>query len=526
MNSGDAHSARFSLADLELFSAASHDRNPLHLSPDYARRTPYGQQVVFGILGLLAALGKTEAPLSSALSKVQITFEWPMFMDLDYSVSFAAQDAGANAFTVKLTDGSSTLMKASLEFAPTPQNAPQPSWPTTRNTCRVTPADPSENEITKGAVAHGEYSADPTAFENLLRRFAIDERAFGRLQLSALLWTSYLVGMEQPGLRALFSKLNLSFENPHRPPAAKFTYQAKVESLNALGLLTSELRLYASSSGSSTDKASGPTAAPPFATGTLRAFVLPKNYVGSVSQVAAHLSASAQPHALKGKVALVIGASRGLGAMLATALALQECTVIASYHRAESEANRLVASLAQAPGKVILAKGDAADLAWCKQLERQISTQFGRLDFLICNACPSLLPLRLESDMVTRVNEYIARAVAMVSVPTSVFSTLLGAQEGWSVTISSVAVENPLKEWPHYVAAKSAVEALVRVAALQYPKVNFLIVRPSRLRTDLTNGPGNLAFEKDHSILPEVAASKIVSRLAAPANQRVEVLVP
>ena len=48
----------FDQADIALFSAASHDRNPLHLSEEYARTTPYGQPVVFGILGVLAALGQ------------------------------------------------------------------------------------------------------------------------------------------------------------------------------------------------------------------------------------------------------------------------------------------------------------------------------------------------------------------------------------------------------------------------------------------------------------------------------------
>ena len=48
---------RFERADLDLFSAASHDRNPLHLCDQYARRTAYGEPVVFGIFGALAALG-------------------------------------------------------------------------------------------------------------------------------------------------------------------------------------------------------------------------------------------------------------------------------------------------------------------------------------------------------------------------------------------------------------------------------------------------------------------------------------
>ena len=46
----------FDRADLDLFGAASGDFNPLHLSDGYARRTPYGERVVPGVLGAMAAL--------------------------------------------------------------------------------------------------------------------------------------------------------------------------------------------------------------------------------------------------------------------------------------------------------------------------------------------------------------------------------------------------------------------------------------------------------------------------------------
>lgn len=75
------------------------------------------------------------------------------------------------------------------------------------------------------------------------------------------------------------------------------------------------------------------------------------------------------------------------------------------------------------------------------------------------------------------------------------------------------------KEWPHYVAVKSAIEGLVRVAARQYPEANFLLVRPPRLQTDLTNSP----FTRGTAMPPEVAATKIVQRLQAPAPDRLEV---
>ena len=44
--------------DLEDFTEFSHDRNPLHIDPDYARKTPFGDCVVYGILGILKILNQ------------------------------------------------------------------------------------------------------------------------------------------------------------------------------------------------------------------------------------------------------------------------------------------------------------------------------------------------------------------------------------------------------------------------------------------------------------------------------------
>jgi NAD(P)-dependent dehydrogenase (short-subunit alcohol dehydrogenase family) len=506
VNDGRSFIVRFSLDDLMLFSAASHDRNPCHISPEYARKTPYGQLLVYGILGALAGLARVEPPPHCTLSKVSLDFRHPMFLDIDYSAILVKQSP--QSFSMKVCDGSKILMKAEFAFG---ESGPvEMAWGKPPRSILQVPSDRDEKEFKEGAITKGEYLPDQTALAALLDRFAIDEPAFGRLQISALLWSSYLVGMVQPGLHALFHKLTLAFENLDRGLSRSLSFEAKVISLNSLGSLRSELRLFAG------DQL--------VARGESRAFFMPKNRVGLRSAVEALLPQSNQ---LGGKVALVIGASRGLGAMLTTALALQGCTVLANFDRSEPEAQQLQESLADASGGVVLAKGDAGDVAWCEQLAVRVSREFGRLDFLICNACPSLLPLRLEPRMVGRINSYVGNALALVSVPMSVFCGLLAEGSGSCVVISSVAVETTPKEWPHYVAVKCAAEGLVRVAALQYPNLNFLLVRPPKLRTDLTNGPSSALFGQGEGMHSEVAAAKIVQRLQGVAREQVvEVFIP
>lgn len=488
---------RFSSDDLTLFSAASHDKNPLHLSAEFARRTCYGQELVFGILGAFACLSNSRPPLGCNLLKITLDFQRPIYLDVDYELT--AVEETDTTRSVSFCDGSKVLLTADLTFAKCePSLAP---WCKTEPVLRQAPMD-SDEQLRAGSVARGEYAPCEAATRQLLARFAIDERSFGRLQLSALLWSSYLVGMEQPGLRAVFHKLTLCFEQLEQSNTANFFYEAQVISLTKFNMLRSKLRL------SSKDQA--------VASGESIAFVTPRSPRGSVATVASLLPLEPR---LEHKVALVVGASRGLGAMLTTALALQGCTVLANFKSSDSDACHLQESLAGAPGTVALVRGDAADLSWCEKLRARISAEFGQLDLLICNACPSLRPLHLEAKMVERINSYISQGLALVSVPLSVFLGLVDEACGWSVIVSSVSVDTTPREWPHYVSVKYAIEGLSRVAALQYPKANFLLVRPPRLKTDLTNDP----LPHGDAMPTEVAASQIIQRLQHPAKERIEV---
>jgi NAD(P)-dependent dehydrogenase (short-subunit alcohol dehydrogenase family) len=98
---------------------------------------------------------------------------------------------------------------------------------------------------------------------------------------------------------------------------------------------------------------------------------------------------------------------------------------------------------------------------------------------------------------------------------------LVDERRGWCVVISSSAVSSPPADWPHYVAAKHALEGLTQTVAREYPNVSFLVVRPPRLLTDLTNSP--LGRNTAMRVAP-VAASVIRRILGEAAPGRVELL--
>jgi len=489
----------FKQEDIELFSAASHDRNPIHLSEEYARRTFYGQPVVFGVLGILACLGKIDRQSPSSLSRIDAEFKHPIFVGIEYEIKIIQRNHAT--LRASLSDGSRTLLKLDVTFGD--ERPREASWGDLGSSARLIPADPSEKELANGAVVTGEYQPDPVAFTDLMRRLDVDELQLGRVQLATLLWSSYVIGMEYPGRRALFCTLSLKFARPLGCQQAPFSYLARTTSLNVLNTLGSDLQFFAA----------GELAAE----GQSSSVLMPARATRSANAVRPFLVPT---DCFKGKVALVIGASRGLGAMLTSALAMQACTVWGNFNRSASEAELLRGSLADASGEVILAQGNAASLEWCAALECRIRREYGRLDILICNACPPLLPLQLESAMVARVNSYLADAMALASIPMSVFMGLVEESAGWNVVISSSFVESTPKAWPHYVAVKCAIEGLARVAARQYPKAHCLLVRPPQLDTDLTNSP-----VIQNAVMPaEFAAAAIVQRLQRAPERELEVL--
>ena len=119
-----------------------------------------------------------------------------------------------------------------------------------------------------------------------------------------------------------------------------------------------------------------------------------------------------------------------------------------------------------------------------------------------------------------RLNAYVSRAFELMSVPLAVFG---GGVENRSVLISSVYVETLPKEFPHYVAAKAAAEALFRAFARQHRAPGYLIVRPPKLLTDMTNTP----YGAEDAIAPEGLACQVVDRLCRAALPgEVEILGP
>ncbi|HYN08997.1 MAG TPA: SDR family NAD(P)-dependent oxidoreductase [Vicinamibacterales bacterium] len=483
-------SIRFTNEDVALFSEASHDRNPLHLSGAYARKSPFGQPVIFGALAALGGIGRLDPRPDSGPARIDIEFQNPVFPDVEYDLS--VQD-DPDTSRVRLSDGRRPLVTASITYRPAVHGSM-----TSRVRAALLPAAQlrEASDFSKGRAVTGTWAFDRDAYDRLRDRWQLQEKGGDERHQAALLLASYVVGMEMPGRQALFSRLTLDFDPGAVSTGGEFEYRLEVvlyQPVVKLLIMRVEFRLGAQR----------------FASGEIRAFVREP-----IEMSDADAEALPAGDALQGKVACVVGGSRGLGAAISAALARQGCRVHVNFAKSLEEAERLRDRLRGASGEIILAQGDAADADSWQRIREDVVRDRGRLDMLVCNACPPLLPLWVEPQAVPRIQEHVSQSVAVTLTPLAALVELLAESSGWLVLISSVAVRNPVAEWPHYVAAKGALEALVSTVAIEYPQIKCLIARPSRLVTELTNTP----LGRKGAIDPGVAAATLVQWVLTPRD--------
>ncbi len=161
---------------------------------------------------------------------------------------------------------------------------------------------------------------------------------------------------------------------------------------------------------------------------------------------------------LAGKVAIVTGASKGIGASIATHLAAEGAAVVVNYASSKEAAERLVAEIAGKGGKAVAIQADIAKPADVAQLFSDAKKAFGRLDILINNAgVYEFQPL--ESVTPEHFHKMFDLNVLGLILASREAVKYFDSAGGCIVNVSSVAATSV------YSATKAAVDAVTRSLA-------------------------------------------------------------
>lgn len=188
---------------------------------------------------------------------------------------------------------------------------------------------------------------------------------------------------------------------------------------------------------------------------------------------------------LNGKVAIVTGASRGIGRQIALQLAHAGAKVVVNYSSNKDKANEVVGIIEQFGGQATAIHGDLSQVSEVEALFAQTIAQYGRVDILVNNAgimeCTSIAEVTEEQfDRLFAINvkgTYFACQQAMVHM-----------EKGGTILNFSTSVSGAmLPTYSVYAATKGAVEQLTRQLAKEF-SVNDIVINcisPGQVSTEL-----------------------------------------
>jgi 3-oxoacyl-[acyl-carrier protein] reductase len=191
---------------------------------------------------------------------------------------------------------------------------------------------------------------------------------------------------------------------------------------------------------------------------------------------------------LTNKVAVVTGASQGIGRDTALALAQAGAKVVVAA-RNEEKLSALVSEIAAAGGEAFALKMDVADAEQVKVGFKQIIEKFGRMDILVNNAAVTRdgLAMRMKKDdwdAVIQTNLTGAHLCIQQVLP-----TMMKARAGRIINISSIVAQMGNAGQANYVAAKAGVIGLTKAIAIEIASRNITVnaVAPGFIATPMTD---------------------------------------
>jgi 3-oxoacyl-[acyl-carrier protein] reductase len=208
---------------------------------------------------------------------------------------------------------------------------------------------------------------------------------------------------------------------------------------------------------------------------------------------------------LKDKIALITGASRGIGAASARALAYHGATIVINYIESRDKAEALLTEIKKAGGKGMVFQADVRDPAAVNGMVESTLKEFGKIDVLVNNANINF-PIRpfmeLTWDQIEA--KILGEMKALYNCSQAVLKDMLNRKSGKLIFVSSSLSRFPGFGFSAHAAAKSAMDSMAKVMAMELGPVGITVnvVGPGLTLTDATAGQPKEVHEQVAAITP------------------------
>jgi 3-oxoacyl-[acyl-carrier protein] reductase len=177
----------------------------------------------------------------------------------------------------------------------------------------------------------------------------------------------------------------------------------------------------------------------------------------------------------EGKVAVVTGASRGIGSAIATALGAAGAAVAVNYSGSAEAAERTVRSIRENRGAAAAYCADVRDYAQVTAMMKRVATDLGRIDVLINNAGVLVRSFLLMMSTEQFRSVVDTNLVGSFHCMKAAALHMTKSRSGVIVNISSLAGRKGLAGQGAYAASKAAIDNLTRVAAKEFAKYGIRV---------------------------------------------------
>jgi 3-oxoacyl-[acyl-carrier protein] reductase len=213
---------------------------------------------------------------------------------------------------------------------------------------------------------------------------------------------------------------------------------------------------------------------------------------------------------LAGKVAVVTGASKGIGAAIAKHLAAEGAQIVVNFASSKAAASNVVAEVTKAGGKAVAVQGDLSNKADIDRLFLETKKTFNRLDILVNNAgIYEFLPI--ENITEEHFHKQFNLNVLGIILASQAAVKLFGPEGGSIINISSIVSTLPVPNGAVYSGTKGAVDAITRslAAELGPRKIRVNAINPGMVETEGVHAAGIAGSEMQKNVEAQTPLGRI-----------------